>query len=167
MKRVLSALVAAVVLVPALAQTEWKISTRGYGQVKAGMSTLEAARWMGTRLKTHDNRPLDPSCDYVYPEKGFQGVSMMVERGKIAHVQLAGAGPQTRSGAAVGDSVDKLRQLYGQQLEIQPHKYDETGFYYYVWEQDKRYGIKFEIGGGKVTSIFAGDYTIGYVEGCA
>lgn len=163
----IAALAASIAVLPALAQTDWQISTRGYGHVQAGMLPLEAARLMGTRLRTQEGRPIESSCDYLYPEKGFKGVSLMVERGKVAHIQVTDPTARTRSGAAVGDSMEKLRKLYGSQLEVQQHKYDETGFYYFVWEQDRRHGVKFEIAGGRVVSIYAGDYTIGYVEGCA
>jgi hypothetical protein len=38
--------------------------------------------------------------------------------------------------------------------------------YYFVWESDKKHGVKFEIADDRVVEILAGDETIRYVEGC-
>lgn len=122
---------------------------------------------MGTRLKTFEGKPLEPSCDHLYPEKGHKGVSLMVQNGKITRIVISNPRIQTLSGAKVGDSTERLKQLFGGRLEIEQHKYDDEGYYYFVWEQGKRYGVKFEIGGNKVTDIYAGDDSIRYVEGCA
>lgn len=149
------------------ADETWRITTRGYGPVQAGMTPSDAARLMGTRLKTFEGRPLEPSCDHLYPEKGYEGVSLMVQNGKITRIGISNSKIRTLSGIKVGDSTTRLKQVFGTRLEIQQHKYDDDGFYYFVWEQDKRYGVKFEIGGGRVTEIYAGDDSIQYVEGCA
>lgn len=91
----------------------------------------------------------------------------MVQNGKITRIVISNPRIQTLSGAKVGDSTERLKQLFGGRLEIEQHKYDDEGYYYFVWEQGKRYGVKFEIGGNKVTDIYAGDDSIRYVEGCA
>lgn len=168
MKRAIAAL-AVSLLHPLLgaADPSWRITTRGYGPVQAGLSPSEAARWMGTRLKTFEGQPLDPSCDHLYPEKGYDGVSLMVQNGKVTRIVISNPQIQTLSGIKVGDSTARLKQVFPGRLEIEPHKYDESGFYYYVWEQGKRHGVKFEIAGDRVTEIYAGDESITYVEGCA
>lgn len=159
----------ALLLCPAMsvADDTSRITTRGYGPIRAGMTPSEAARLMGTRLKTFEGRPLDVSCDHLYPERGFQGVSLMVQHGRITRVVVSNARVQTLSGIRVGDSTTRLKQVFGHRLEIERHKYDEGGFYYFVWEQDKRHGVKFEVAGDTVTEIYAGDASILYVEGCA
>jgi hypothetical protein len=149
------------------ADAAWKITTRGYGPVQAGLSPVEAARLMGTRFKTFEGNPLDPECDHLYPETGHDGVSLMIQNGKITRVVVSNPQIQTLSGVKVGDSIARLKRVFGARLEIEQHKYDDTGFYYFVWEQGKRYGVKFEIAADRVTDIYAGDESIKYVEGCA
>ena len=168
MKRALATLVL-LLLYPLIGfgDDTWRITTRGYGPIRAGMTPAEAARLMGTRLKTLEDRPLDSSCDHLYAEKGFEGVSLMVQNGKITRLELSSSSVQTLSGIKIGDSTTRLKQVFGTRLEIEQHKYDDDGFYYFVWEQSKRHGVKFEIGGGRVTEIYAGDESIQYVEGCA
>ena len=148
------------------ADDAWRITTRGYGPVRAGMTPSEAARLMGTRLKTYEDGPLEPSCDHLYPEKGFEDMSLMVQNGRITRIVTSNPSVQTLSGIKVGDSTRRLKQMFGARLEIAQHKYDDDG-YYYVWEEGKRYGVKFEIGGDHVTAIYAGDESIQLVEGCA
>ncbi|MEK8047399.1 hypothetical protein [Ideonella margarita] len=168
MKHAVAAL-AALLLHPSIsgADDSWRITTRGYGPIRAGMTPAEAARLMGTRLKTFEDRPMDAFCDDLIPEKGFEGVSLMVQNGRITRLVISKPTVRTLSGIQVGDSTDRLKQVFGSRLEIQPHKYDDDGFYYFVWEQGKRFGVKFEIGGNRVTEIYAGDESIRYVEGCS
>ncbi|MCW5649784.1 MAG: hypothetical protein KIS62_08570 [Ramlibacter sp.] len=131
------------------------------------MTAAEAAGLLGTRLKTFEDRPLDPSCDHLYPAKGFEGLVLMVQNGKISRVTTTNPHVQTLSGIKVGDTTARLKLVFGNRLEIEPHKYDEHGAYYFVWERGRHYGVKFEIGGDRVSEIYAGDETIRYVEGCS
>lgn len=167
MNRALFAVIALLICYPASSADDWRITTRGYGPVRAGISAAEASRLLSTRLHTHDRRVPEPSCDYLYPENGHKGLSLMVQHGRVTHIVISTPGAQTQSGAKVGDSTARLKELFGSRLEVESHKYDDDGFYYYVWEQGKRHGIKFEIGGDHVTEIYAGDETIQYVEGCS
>lgn len=168
MKHAIAAL-AFVLLYPSLGSADpaWKITTRGYGPVQAGQSPSEAARLMRTRLKTFEGKPLEPSCDHLYPEMGHEGVSLMVQNGKVTRVVISNPQIQTLSGIKVGDSTARLKQVFASRLEIEQHKYDDTGYYYFVWEQGKRYGVKFEIAADQVIEIYSGDESIRYVEGCA
>lgn len=164
-----AAALAVLLLCPLISSADdaWRITTRGYGPIRAGMTPSEATGLMGTRLRTFEGRALDPSCDHLYPEKGFEGLSLMVQNGKITRIVISNPNIQTLSGIKVGDSTARLKQVFGSRLEIEQHKYDDHGFYYFVWEQGKRFGVKFEIGGDRVTEIYAGDESIQYVEGCA
>ena len=37
---------------------------------------------------------------------------------------------------------------------------------FYIWESSRKRGVKFEVIGGRVKSIYAGDDSIDLVEGC-
>jgi hypothetical protein len=151
----------------AIYAAEWQLTTRGYGPVHAGISIAQASRLMGAKLRTVEGRPIEAACDYLYPASGHKGVSLMVQEGRVTHVLVSTPNIRTRSGIRVGDSASHLKNVFSTQLEIEPHKYDDSGFYYFIWEKGKRLGVKFEIGGGKVRKIFAGDESIQYVEGCS
>jgi len=122
---------------------------------------------MGTRLRTYEKRPLDPDCDHLYAENGYEGIGLMVQNGQVTRVEVSNPTVSTLSGVNVGDSTARLKQLFGSRLTIEQHKYDDTGFYYYLWERHERYGVKFEIVEDKVREIYAGDKSIRLVEGCA
>jgi hypothetical protein len=131
------------------------------------MSVAEASAALGAPLHTADGEPAEPSCDYLYPASGHDGISLMVQEGRITSIDVAKPGIETRSGIRVGDTTSRLKQVFGSQLEIEPHHYDDQGFYYFVWEPDKKHGVKFEIANDRVVDILAGDQTIRLVEGCA
>ncbi len=168
MNRIITTLIAPILLVTHTSANEpWRITTRGYGPIQAGQSLSEAARLMGTRLRTYENRPLEPECDHLYAEKGYEGISLMVQNGKLTRIEVSSPSVSTLSGIKVGDTTTRLKQVYGNRLKIEQHKYDDAGFYYYVWEQSERYGVKFEIAGDKVSEIYSGDTSIQLVEGCS
>lgn len=150
----------------AFSNETWVLSTQGYGPIRPGMTQAEAERLMEAPLHTQDNRPLDVECDYLYPVNGHKGISFMVVNGRISRVNVTTKDVATRSGARVGDPAAKLQSLFGASLEIEPHKYDNTGKYFYIWETGKKRGVKFEVIGGRVKSIYAGDDSIDLVEGC-
>lgn len=149
------------------ANEPWFLTTKGYGPVKAGMTIAEAQSLLNFKLNTFENRPIDTECDYVSETGRYEeGVNYMIQEGKITRIDVSDSAITTKSGAKVGDSTEKLKEIFGSQLEIEPHKYDEAGFYYYIWENDKNYGVKFEIADDKVRQIYVGDKTIEWVEGC-
>ncbi|MGC4366569.1 hypothetical protein [Hydrogenophaga sp. R2] len=145
----------------------WVLTTGGYGAVTPGLSVSQAQRLMGTALRTFENQPLDPDCDHVYPASGHPGISLMVQNGRVTRIAADTADTATRSGARVGDTAESVRRLFGEALTIERHKYDDTGQYFYLWDRSGQRGIKFELIGGRVVAIYAGDASIRLVEGCA
>ncbi len=62
-----------------------------------------------------------------------------------------------------------MEQVYGQKLQTDPSQYtaDEGGHYLTLRSGDQRYGMRFEIEKGEVTTFYAGKYeAVQYVEGC-
>ena len=154
------------------AREPWQVTSRAYGPVKVGMTIPEAELALGTRLHALDDdgkiseRALWSECDYVYPSSGAP-FSLMVQNDRVTHISVGSEDIHTRSGIHIGDAASKLRQLFKANLEIEPHKYQDNAFYYFVWDADRRHGIKFEIVEDKVVGINAGDQTIMLVEGCS
>ena len=148
------------------ANEPWFLTTKGYGPIKAGMTIAEAEKLLNFKLNTFENKPLQTECDYVSASGRQEGVNYMVQDGKISRIEVLDPAITTKSGAKVGDSTAKLKKLFGSQLEIEEHKYNDTWFYYYIWEDDKNHGVKFEIADDQVIKIYAGDKSIDWVEGC-
>lgn len=144
----------------------WRLTTQGYGPIRPGMTIGQAERLLDSRLRTKNHRPLEPECGHLYPIKGHRGINLMFQNGRISRITAITKDVATKSGARVGDPATKLQSLYGKSLEIEPHKYDDTGQYYYIWEPEKLRGVKFEVIDGFVQSIHAGDESISLVEGC-
>ncbi len=149
------------------ANEPWFLTSKGYGPVKAGMTIAEAESLLKFKLNTFENKPIDSDCDYVSASGRREGVNYMIQQGKISRIEVFDRAIKTKSGVKVGDSTSKLKEIFGSQLEIEAHKYDDTGFYYYIWEGGKRHGVKFEIAADKVIAIYVGDESIDWVEGCA
>ena len=135
--------------------------------LRPGITLKQAEKLLRSKLRTSEDRPLEAFCDFVYPSRGHDGLSLMIQNGVVTHIEAHKSGVLTKSGAGVGDSTAKLKRLFGKALEIEQHKYDDSGFYYYVWEKNRRRGVKFEIGGDRVVAIYAGSETIMLVEGCS
>jgi hypothetical protein len=65
-----------------------------------------------------------------------------------------------------GTSMEEVKRRYPT-VEVEPHKYDDTGHYLIFKSKDGKHAILFEVGGGKVTDTRAGvEPSVEYVEGC-
>lgn len=129
----------------------------GLGQVQIGMPLTEAVN-MGL---LSENPNLKPECDYVFPAVGAgipEGVSVLVVRGRLARIDVDTGTVTTAEGARIGDTEERLRSLYGADLEVSPHKYIEKGHYLMVLGDSASAGkaLVFETDGQKVTMFRAG-----------
>ena len=109
-------------------------------------------------------------CDYLRPKNNPQGVSFMMDRGKLARVDIRNnTSIKTVEGAGIGDTELQIKALYPGQLTIQPHKYTD-GHYLVIKPTgspaDER--IVFETDGRKVLEFRSGRTpAVEYVEGCS
>lgn len=149
------------------AAESWLISSDGYGPVRIGMSQKEAESLMHVKLKTEDNLPLMQHCDHVFAAKGFDGISIMLQEGRITRFSVSSPTVSTKSGVKIGDTTLRLKNIFGSRVQIEPSNFDENGFYYFVWEKSQQRGIKFEVINDQVRFIYAGDDSIRLVEGCS
>lgn len=109
-------------------------------------------------------------CYYIN-FKGYQRqLGFMVSGGKITRVDVWDSGISTLSGAKVGDSEERIKQLYGDKIKVEPHKYTDKGHYLIYTPKDKNdqnYRVIFETDGSKVTQLRAGLIPdVEAVEGC-
>ena len=144
------------------------LSEDGMGPIQIGMTLTEAVN-MGLLNERPD---LKPECDYVYPAVGAGipfGVGVMVVRGKIARIDVDTGSVTTEDGAKIGDSEDRLKSIYDDELQVEPHKYIEGGHYMTVMGDSASAGkaLVFETDGKHVTMFRAGRLPeVKWVEGC-
>lgn len=146
----------------------WVLRADGVGPVRVGMTVAEANQAVSGGL---DRTTGLEQCDYVRPKQGPAGVSLMVENGRIARVDVRdSARVSTVAGVLPGESEARVREAYPG-VRVQPHKYDERGHYMIVIPgapSDTLHRIVFETNGTVVTSMRGGLFpTVEYVEGCS
>ena len=140
----------------------------GLGQIQVGM-TLDDAVSMGL---LNENPNMNANCDFVFPAVGAgipDGVSVMVVKGKVARIDVDTGAVTTDDGAKIGDSEDRLKSIYGDDLQVEPHKYNPGWHYMTVMGDSASAGraIVFETDGKKVTMFRAGRLPeVKWVEGC-
>lgn len=149
------------------APSEWVVTPRGIGPVRAGMTRAEAEAALGGSLAIQSDSDWK-ECAYVPDNLLPPGVSVMVENGAIARVEIDSGRIATAEGARIGDTEDAIRQLYHGRVVVTPHKY--TGGHYLTvtpLAADSMYKIVFETNGRRVTQYRAGRLpAVDYVEGC-
>ncbi len=148
--------------------TEWTVNTRGIGPVSAGMTVAEAGVAAGSPLVV----PATPEECYFARIKGAPAdLMMMVQKGKISRVDVTRALTiATTTGAKIGDTEERIKSLYPNQVTVQPHKYTDGRYLVVtpVASADRNYRIVFETDGKKVLRYRSGLIpAVEYVEGCA
>ena len=145
------------------------LNEEGLGQIQIGM-TLDDAVNMGLLNERPD---LKVDCDFVYPAVGAgvpDGVSVMVIKGKIARIDVDTGAVTTEDGARIGDTEDRIKSIYGDDVQVEPLKYIEGGHYMTVLGDSASAGnaLVFETDGKRVTRFRAGRLPeVKWVEGCS
>jgi hypothetical protein len=145
------------------------LNEEGLGQIQIGM-TLDDAVNMGLLNERPD---LKVDCDFVYPAVGAgvpDGVSVMVIKGKIARIDVDTGAVTTEDGAKIGDTEDRVKSIYGDDVQVEPLKYIEGGHYMTVLGDSASAGnaLVFETDGKRVTRFRAGRLPeVKWVEGCS
>jgi hypothetical protein len=140
----------------------------GLGQLQVGMTLTEAVN-MGLLNERPD---LKQACDFVFPAVGAgipDGVGVMIVKGKVARIDVDTGAVTTEEGAKIGDSEDRIKTIYGDDLQIRPHEYT-NGHYMIVKGDSASAGkeIVFETDGKNVTMFRAGRLPeVEWVEGCS
>jgi hypothetical protein len=144
------------------------VTEYGLGNLRAGMTVAEAASVSpGFKVPVRRNRN---ACMYATADSLPSGVRVMVEQAKVARVEVYEGSVQTAKGARIGDTEERVKRLYPNQVTVSPHKYTD-GHYLTVVptaNADSAYRIIFETDGRRVLRYRAGIRPqVEYVEGCA
>jgi hypothetical protein len=129
------------------------VTTAGIGPLTFGMTVALAQPAIGTRLLTESGRAPSGECYYVKPEKGPNGVFMVVSKSTIERVDIrAGSVVKTRSGLGIGTTLDQLKTALGAQLQVTGN----TATFVPSSANDANYRVIFETDGTAVVSFRAG-----------
>ena len=140
----------------------------GLGQIQIGMTLAEAVN-MGLLNERPD---MKSACDYVFPAVGAGipfGVNVMVVKGKVARIDVDTGTVTTEDGAKIGDTEDRIKSIYGDELKVTPDKYIPGGHNLMVMGDSASAGkaIVFVTDGQRVTMFRAGRIPeVEWVEGC-
>jgi hypothetical protein len=141
-----------------------RVTFTSYGAARVGMSLQALRDALGSRLE--DDQWPEESCHYV-SKPGQAGVSYMMLDGRVARIDVyEPSRVEAFAGGGIGMTEASIRRIYPS-IRVTRHFYDEAGSYLTLLSKDKRYGIRFEVGDGKVKRYYAGRAdAIHYVEGC-
>jgi hypothetical protein len=144
------------------------LSEDGLGPIQIGM-TLDEAVSMGLLNERPD---IKAACDFVFPAVGAGipfGVNVMVVKRKVARIDVDTGLVTTEDGVKIGDTEDRVKSIYGDEVEVTPHKYIAGHHYMTVRGDSASAGkaIVFETDGKQVTMFRAGRLPeVEWVEGC-
>ena len=128
-------------------------------------ATRAGGRSFGDRLMGSDE------CDYVqFADDTIQGsVHFMVIEGRIARTDVNDSTVRTSRGARIGDTEQRVLELYSGRVTVTPHKYTD-GHYLVVAPEngDSTHALIFETDSGRVTTLRGGRQPeVAYTEGCS
>jgi hypothetical protein len=149
-----------------LASDVWVVREDGVGPVKIGMTLTRLNMVLHENFSMPENKD-EQGCFYADTVK-YAPISFMIVRGRLARIDVDGAGVSTAEGIRVGDSEQRARRVYGPRMRVEPHAYTgPEGHYLTIRSSNGRYGIRFETDGGTITRFYAGRFeAIQYIEGC-
>lgn len=160
MKSIVLALSAIFFATPAIGQ-ENILTTDGFAPVWIGASTSPDVVDVSD-ISYHEN----PNECAIYPVWHYSDVYAFTEQNRITSVTIENPRIRTISGAHIGMTEGELRTLYGSKL-VEEEAYDagprDRDLYVY---SDSGRAIKFEVRGGVVIRMRAGEGSIQYYEGC-
>lgn len=143
------------------------LTAKGWAGIEAEMTVAAAERASGLDIKSDGHYDdVEGTCRRYEVVGGPETVSMLVEDDVVTSLTAWSKDFATPRGIRVGDSEAKLRKSYEplrQEADIYGATEDKMLFYDV---QKGRFGIKFAINEGSVSSITVGGSSRGYVEGC-
>jgi hypothetical protein len=157
-----------------------KITARGFGMIRVGMTVQAAVQAAGVPLVTlgGDVPQANQSCNYVRLQNEPEGFEFMLNHDRIVRIDVrtkitrqvngrsveSDLSPEvstitTQEGAAIGSTEAEIQALYPGQVKVAKHKYIPDGHYLTVTSidpADANYQLVFETDGDRVIYIRAG-----------
>lgn len=131
-----------------------KISTAGLGPVTFGLTITEAEKAAGTTMI-----PCAPvsSCYRVTPASAPDGISFVVQSGRIERVDIARGPITTVSGVGIGTTEARIVELFGDKIQRSAIEAGRVDLVFVpVDEDDSRFRVIFTVNNGVVENFRAG-----------
>jgi hypothetical protein len=141
----------------------------GLGPIQIGMNLDDAVN-MGL---LNENPTMNKQCDFVYPAVGSgipEVVGVMVVKGEVVRIDIDTGTVTTEDGAKIGDTEDRIKSIYGDDVKVEPHKLIDGGHYMTVLGDSASAGraLVFETEGQHVTRFRAGRLPeVKWAAGCS
>ena len=131
------------------------VSTVGIDRVMFGMTLHDAQVAAGSQFT-----PITPvgHCFLVVPEAGQAGLTFWVVAGTVERVDVDTRTITTRSGAGIGDTEDRIRELFGERIHTTALPDGSGNLLAYVPKDvaDATYRVMFLSNGLQITRMWAG-----------
>jgi hypothetical protein len=164
-------------LCPAIASEvgEWQLHTKGLGRITIGMTVEEAGKVSNVKFEQFGLPTVAATfCTYYRGKLATGEIQMRVIKDRIDRIEVSSPGFSTLSGIRVGDPIERVKQIYGKSLSVEPHHYlADQGVLLMVLgpygNKQTRYGVSFTASPEKgVMEIWVGWYEgIRESEGCS
>ena len=147
-------------------EAAWTVRAAGYGPIRVGSTIAELNAALNESVRPAYQA--SEECDYVHPARLPGRVNLMVVKDTVVRIDVDTTGVLTEQGAGVGDSEQRISELYGR-VTVQFHKYRPEGRNLIVTDPaDSMLRIIFETDSGRVVRYRAGRRPpVDYVEGCS
>ena len=131
------------------------VSTVGIDRIMFGMTIRDAQVAAGSRFT-----PVTPigHCYLVTPDDGQAGLTFWVVAGTIERVDVDTRTITTRSGAGIGDTEDRIREMFGERIHTTPLPDGSGNLLAYIPKDvaDATYRVMFLSNGVQITRLWAG-----------
>ena len=131
------------------------VSTVGIDPIMFGMTVPDAQVAAGSRFT-----PVTPigNCYLVTPDDGQAGLTFWVVAGTVERVDVDTRTITTRSGAGIGNTEDRIREMFGERIHTTPLPDGSGNLLAYVPKDvaDATYRVMFLTNGVQVIRLWAG-----------
>lgn len=153
---------------------DWKVSLRGWGKLKIGMSLQETKRLLPFGLDSINDIEPGQECSVLVPADAPSSYAFMFtgngDSATLVRIYIDVPSVHTLSGISVGSKESDVQKAYGSKLKTEPHKYVEGWkdlIYVPVDEADKNLRLVFTTDGKVVQQMSVGRLPeILYSEAC-
>ena len=142
-----------------------RVTFDGVGRLRVGLTPWDALKGLDELVLGDDGG----QCTMVKLQSADCGLSVMLQSGRIARVDIDQGDYRTAEGIEIGSSEDELSRAYGAGLESVPNRYTRGAQDITVQKvvSGQRRSILFYVENGEVRSFRAGDAgAVALVEHC-
>jgi hypothetical protein len=154
------------------AATDWTVFLKRSGPLRIGMKVDEVRRILNdpkAKIETPSDDPEE--CGYLVTKTIPKDMGLMIVDGRLVRIEIRESGIRTASGAGVGDTEARVKELYKGRILTEPHHYTGPEGHYLRYiptdPGDRNYELLFETDGQKVLEYRVGTKeAVAFVEGC-